>query len=397
MAAARRRYGLRDALVVMQLATSVILLVGAGLFVRSLQAAYSVPIGFNREGVLLASFNPPQQGMTGEDEQVFYRESLERVTNLPGVTAAAFAAFYPVQRAGGRTSVTVEGYQPQDGEDMELSLNIVTPGYFATLEIPILQGETFSERHQADAPGVAIVNQTFVDRYWPGENAIGKRISLTGPSGPWLEVIGLATNGKYRNIRGEPIPYFYIPVPQASFLPPLTLGVRSVGEPTDILPAIRNTIRSLHATMPLINVHTLRQHLGNHLAQERTTTVLVGALGLLALIVASVGVYGVMAYTVSQRVQEIGIRTALGASGSDVLQLVVGHGFRLAVVGVALGAVGALMLSRTIESFLFGVTPTDPITFVAVTLTLGLVAFVASFIPARRAAKVDPMLALRYE
>ncbi len=180
-------------------------------------------------------------------------------------------------------------------------------------------------------------------------------------------------------------------------MPPLTLGVRTVGEPTDILPAIRNSIRAVHPNMPLINVHTLRQHLGNHLAQDRTTTVLVGALGLLALIVASVGVYGVMAYTVSQRVREIGIRTALGASGSDVLRLVVGHGFRLAAAGVTLGAVGALMLSRTIESFLFGITPTDPITFVAVTGTLAVVASVATFIPARRAAKVDPMLALRYE
>lgn len=389
-----RRYGLRDVLVVAQVASSLVLLIGAGLFVRSLQAAYSTQLGFNPQSVLLTSLNVGLQNMDSGQEARFFRETLERVSALPGVRSASLALNYPVQSAGSRASVQPEGYQPLDGEDMELSVNIVTPDYFETLEIPFLQGETFRADLDSAAPQVLIINEAFASRYWPGENALGKRVQVFG--GQWAEVVGITANGKYRDIREDNMPYYYLPASRL-YQPAMTLAVRTEGEPTAILPSVRAAIRQLNTTIPLTGVVTLRQHLGSALVQERTMAMLIGSLGLLALVVAAVGIYGVMAYAVAQRTREIGIRAALGARSSDVLQLMVGRGMRLAIVGVIIGAAGALGLTRLIASFLFGVSATDPFTFIGVTAVLAIVSALASYIPARRAAKVDPMLALRYE
>jgi predicted permease len=398
IAATGRRYGVRDVLVVLQVASSLILLIGAGLFVRSLQAAYGTELGFNADNVILTTLNVGRQGMSQEQGEQFYRQLLERTSTLPGVQATSLAAFYPVQSGGRRRGAAVEGYQPDDGEDMELNYNVVGPGFFRTLQMPLLTGRRFAERDDASAPRVVIVNETFVERYWPGENPLGKRINLPGPGAPeqWYEVIGVVPDGKYRSVREGPIPYMYLALPQA-YQQAVTLAVRTAGDPTVILPSIRSEVRSLSATMPLVGVRTLSQHLGRALAQERTTATMIGTLGLLALLVAAVGIYGVMSYTVSQRTQEIGIRAALGAGTGDVLRLVVGHGMRLAVVGVVIGVGGGFALSRLVESFLFGVSATDPPTFVGVAALLAVVALLASYIPAHRATKVDPMLALRYE
>ncbi len=397
-AATGRRYGVRDVLVALQVASSLILLIGAGLFVRSLQAAYDTELGFTTGNVLLATLNVGRQDMSQEQGEQFYRQLWENVSALPGVQAASLAAFYPVQPGGRRRNVTVDGYQPEDGEDMELNYNVVGPGFFRTIQMPLLRGRSFTERDDALAPGVVIINETFAERYWPAEDPLGKRINVPGPGAPerWLEVIGVVPTGKYRRVREDPMPYMYLPLAQ-TYQQAVTLAVRTSGEATVALPSIRSEVRTLNATMPLVGVRTLSQHLGRALAQERTTATMVGALGLLALLVAAVGIYGVMSYAVSQRTQEIGIRAALGAKSHDVLWLVVSKGMRLAMAGVVIGIGGGFALSRLLESFLFGVSATDPTTFGGVSLLLALVALLASYIPALRATKVDPMSALRYE
>jgi len=391
-----RQFGLRNLLVVFQVALSLVLLIGAGLFLKSLQQAYATDLGFQADNGLLASVDMARQGYSEAQARTFYQQLVERVEGLPGVRSVTLAQYIPINAGGSRTGVFIEGYTPQPGEDLELNFNIVDQNYFQTLGIPLLMGRSFGDQDAQSAPKVVIINETMARRYWSGENPLGKQISLQGPQGPFHEIVGVVKTGKYRNLREEPIPYFYAPFSQ-QYQSRLTIFVRTAGEPNAVLPALRAEVQRLDKNLPLFDVRTLAEHLGIALAQERTSAMLIGSFALLALILAAVGIYGLMSYAVAQRTHEIGIRLALGAQAGDVLKLVLWQSLKLAGIGVAIGLAGALAITHLVSSMLYVISPTDPSTFAGVALILTAVMLFASFIPARRAAKVDPMIALRYE
>jgi predicted permease len=388
-----RRVGLRDVLVVVQIAGSLVLLFGAGLFIRSTLAAYRTDLGFNVHSVLVASFDVSQEGMAEDQGQTFLRQLLDRTRGLPGVESSALAMVVPVDPSGSRSTFQPEGYEAQPEEDMELNFNVVSPGFFETLQIPLLAGRVFAQADSEDGQDVAVVNRTFVERFWPDGNAVGRRIDAGGSS---TIVVGVVNDSKYRGVREDPMPYVYTPLAQ-SYRSQVTLAVRTSGDPEAALGGIRDVVRELAGAMPLYRVQTLRDQLDASLAQTRSTTAMIGSLGLLALTLAAIGVYGVMAYSVAQRHKEMGIRTALGASRWAVVGLVLTRGLGLAGAGVTLGLAGALILSRMVGGFVADVSPTDPLTFGAVALLMGMVAVIASVLPAFRASRIDPMVALRYE
>jgi len=390
-----RKYGVHNLLVVFQVALSLVLLIGAGLFLRSLQKAYATDFGFSADKALLVSVELPQQVYDEARAREFYQQIRERVATLPGVRAVSLADSIPVDPRGSRTSVTIEGYTPRTGEDMELNFNVVDHHFLKTMGISLLRGRNFSEQDRTSPPRVVIVNEAMAGRYWPGQDPVGRRVTLGGPQGSSLQIVGVVKTGKYRNLREEPMPYMYFPFGQNRLR--MTLLVRTVGNPEALLPAVRSEVQHLDKNLPLFDIKTLDEHLGRALAQERTNAQLVGLFSLLALILAAVGVYGVMSYAVTQRTHEIGVRMALGAHSHDVMRLVVGYGMRLSILGLVIGLVGALSLTRFISSLLYQVKASDPATFVAVALLLGAVALLACWVPARRAAKVDPVVALRCE
>jgi putative ABC transport system permease protein len=274
--------------------------------------------------------------------------------------------------------------------------NVVGPNYFTTMETPLLRGRDFTEADRKDAPGVVVVNATLADILWPGQEALGKRLSLGGPKGPFLEVVGVARDGKYRTLGESAHPYIYQPVLQ-SYDPKMTLVVRTTGEPQSVVAVVRQQISELDARLPISDVSTLRDLVNLSLFPSRVAAWTLTAFGLLALVLAAIGIYGMVSYSVAQRTREIGIRMALGAREKSVLGLVLGQGLLVVTVGLAAGLLLAFAATRVIAGFLYGVTGTDPLTFSAVALLLGFVALTASYVPARRATKVDPLVALRYE
>lgn len=388
------RFGLRSFLVVAQVALSLILLVGAGLSIRSLQHALDVDPGFDTQNVLLTNVDLSLQRYEPPRGQVFYRELLGGVRGLPGVVSASLASVVPVNPSGSRTTVSVEGYQPREGEDMELNVNWVADGFFETMRIGIVRGRTFEPR---DASGelIVIVNETFVERFWPDQDPIGRGVQFPGRETP-ARVVGVVRDGKYRSIREAPMPYMYLPL-GPTYEPRMTLLVRTDGDPLAQVPAVRSQIGRLDPDLAMFGTHTLEQRIGEVLLGERTAAIMLAALGAVAMLLASVGIYGVVSQSVQGRTREIGIRMAIGADHGKVLGMVVRQGLGMTAVGIALGAAGAIALTRAAESLLFSVSATDPMTFGVVAVLLGGVAMLACFIPARRATKVDPVVALRYE
>ncbi|MCI0351055.1 MAG: ABC transporter permease [Acidobacteriales bacterium] len=389
-----RRSGLRNVLVAAQVALSLVLLVGAGLFARSLQKAYATDLGFETGNALLASVDMARQGYTEAQGRQFYRQLMERIEALPGVRAATLAQYIPIDANGSRTGVSIEGYTQRPNEDLELSLNIVGSGYFQALGIPLVLGRGFSEQ-DTDAR-VVIINETMARRFWTDQNPLGRRISTSGSNGPFYEVIGVAGTGKYRNLREEALPYFYLPLSQ-QYRPRITLFVRTSGSVASVQSSVRAAVKAIDQNLPLFEVKTFDEHLARALAPERTNAALIGSFALLALLLAAVGIYGTVSYSVAQRTHEIGIRMALGAQRIDVLNLIVWQGMRFVLIGVAVGLSGALALTRLIASFLYGVSATDLLTFAVIASSLSVVALLACYLPARRATKVDPVIALRYE
>jgi predicted permease len=388
------RQRLRDSLVVAQIALCLVLLVGAGLFLQSLKRAQDLQPGFDPSNVVMAAFDVFPAGYDRPRGIVFQRQLLDRVRALSGVERASLARTVPLGFSGNSsTGIDVDGYQPQKDEQVVITYNEVSDGYFETLRIPIVQGRAFTERDTDGALLVAVINETMARRYWPDGSPVGRYISRGSER---VQVVGVAKDGKYRSLNEGPRPYMYFPLAQ-SYRSAVKLHVRSNADTAATMNAIRQTFRELDADLPLTETMPIADHLEQAVFAQRIGATLLAIFGMLALTLAAVGLYSVMAYAVSQRTHEMGIRLALGASPGELRRMVVSSGMKVAAIGLALGAVGAAALSRLLTSLLNGVSPTDPVTFGVVLATLASVAFVAALVPARRASAVDPVVALRYE
>ncbi len=379
------------ALIVAQTTLSVVLLIGSGLFLRGLQTAVSLDKGFDSENLLLASVDPGLQGYDRERAEVFYRELQAGLEALPAVRAVGLAARVPLTLSSSDRGVSVPGYEPAPNEGMSIGYNSATPDYFEAMGIPVHAGRGFSDEDTRDGRLVIVVNQHMADRFWPGESAIGK-IVVTG--GSEREVVGVVKTGKYQSLGEEPSDYMYFPHAQLwSF--PMTVHLRTEGDPSVLARLVRQEVERLDPAMPVADLRTMNNQLGIALFPARLGGVTLGIFGILGMILAAVGIYSVMAYSVSRRRREIGIRVALGADRSRVVRMVLGKGMRLVGTGVVLGLGAAIFFSRFAHSFLYGVSALDPVTFLSIPALLCAVAGVANFLPARRAASVDPMNALR--
>jgi predicted permease len=391
------RHRLRNVLVVSQVAASLLLLVCAGLFLRSLQAADRIDLGFRRDNVLMFSVDTELQSYDQQRGQKFYRQLLDRLNELPRVRSAGLGTHIPLVG----WVPTTEVFLPERGESAkEDSVNVlanrVSADYFETLNIPVLEGRAFTVSDDEAAPRVAVINETMARAYWPGHDTIGRQIRLKR-GGPPVEIVGVVKNSKYGSIGEEPRPCLYLPFAQ-NYQSASILFLHTEGDPAAFTDAARQVVGALDQGMPVYDLKTMNTHLsGIALLFIRVGAALVGLFGLLGLLLAVVGLYGVISQSVSQRTHEIGIRIALGARGGDVLRMELKQGMILTLVGVAAGLAMAFAVTRLMRSLLYGVSATDPLTFILNTLLLVIVALLASYLPARRATKVDPMVALRHE
>jgi predicted permease len=386
---------LLSGLVVAQISLSLVLLVCAGLFNRSLQNAQQSDPGFDASHVLLASYELSPAGYTRQTGAAFDREVLRRLSALPGVESVTLADFSPLSFSIHTDYLQLEGYVPQPHESMEISRAVVGPNYFRTLRTAVLSGREFSEADTAHSQLVAVVNQAFVDRYWPGENAIGKQVTDWGNR---FTIVGVARNAKYRMLTYPSEPVIYLSIYQ-TYHPTqdTTIHLRTTGDPNTMASSVEETIHQLNPELPVFNVNPLSVTMQLGTLLGRVAATFAGSFGLLAMLLAVVGIYGVVAYTTRQRTREIGIRVALGAEKRGIYSLVLGQGFRLTLIGLVAGTALALAFTRLLKAQLFGVSATDAMTFTSVGLLLAVVALVACHIPARRATRVDPMVALRHE
>jgi predicted permease len=391
-----RRFSTRHLLVVAQVALSLVVLIGAGLFIRSLHKLWAIDLGFKPEGVLLLPMELPEQGYDEARGREFYRQLLARTRSLPGVVAVSLARVVPFEGGVMSRGVMIEGYQDSTGKNIGIDANDVGPGYHELMGIQILKGRGFNEQDHEHAPGVAIINEAMARLYFPNQNPLGKSLRV-GPGNPPLEIIGVARDSKFHDVKEAPLPHFDLPVLQRGNFSFMTLQVRATGDAASLWPALRREALSLEPGMRISAMSTLDEEISQSIAPARMATTLTSLLGLSALLLAAIGLYGVMAYGVNRRRREIGIRLALGAQTRDVLRLVVGQGLKLVLVGVAIGLIAAWALTRLMAHLLFEVSATDPLTFAAVAWVLIAVALVACYLPARRASKVDPMTTLRCE
>src|SRR5215475_3413326 len=395
--AGRRRPNLRNLLVVTQVALSLMLLVSAGLLVKSLRNAQAMNPGFRTDHLLMASVNVDLHGYDEARGRRFYKQLGERLKSLPGVTHASFAGPLPLDQYFNAANVTIEGRVPKTAnERLGVGFSIVGHNYFETMNTPIVQGRAFTERDNENAPRVVIVNETMARRYWPNQNPIGKRLRLGGEQSPWLEVAGVAQDGKYITLGEPPTDYFFLPFWQ-NYGGRMTLIAHTKGDPESFIASIRREVKALDEQLPVYGVRDAPEFLDIVLGGPKSIAATVSGFGLLALLLAAIGLYGVMSYAVAERTREIGVRVALGAEPRDLRLMVLRQGLRLSLGGVALGLAGAFGLARLLRSLLYDVSATDPLTFGAVALSLIVVALLACWIPARRATKVDPMVALRCE
>jgi predicted permease len=387
-------------LVATQVAGSVILLVAAGLFVRSLWRAEHMDLGFDPNHVLNVMLDARQAGYTDIRAKAFYRELEDHIRGLPGARSVSLAAAVPLGTPSPTGSVYIEGRPLAPGErPPEISYDSVDPAYFKTMRIPLLRGRGFANSDTQTTTAVAIVNQTMARKLWPNDDPLGKRFSLKSPSGPFMEVVGVARDGQNMwYLSPEPQAYFYLPLAQR-FSPSLSMQVRCVVPPESLFHTVEREVRKLSPNLPIIDARTMEQEIHGlaGLFIFRLAAALAAVMGSLGLVLAVVGMYGLVSFGVSRRRHEFGIRMALGAQRRDILRLTLGQGLAPVVVGVAAGLVLAWVFARAVAKLLMGVKPTDPLTFIAVSLILIIVALLACYIPARRAAKVDPMVALRYE
>ena len=390
----------RNVFVITELALAVMLLTGAGLLIKSLWRLQQVDLGIQPERVLTM-----QLALRGQrydkPEQIrdFNSRLVEQMRSLPGVRAAAVSNSLPPDDTDFSSDFTIEGRAATSNKDPRIAyFTKVSPEYFQALGIPLRSGRSFTDADSADAPQVALINETFQRRFFPGEDPIGKRLNLGSDKEPdWYQIVGVAGDVKYNGVADDVQPALYLTARQASIRGVSLVIKTDVVDPLSLTTGVRNEIRKLDPELPITQVSTMEQRLSRAIAQPRFRTTLIGIFAVVALVLACIGIYGVISYSVTQRTHEIGIRMALGAGRHNVLKLVIGQGAWLAIIGVAFGLGGAFALTRLMASLLFGVTPTDAATFISVPLGLIFVALLACYLPARRATKVDPMVALRYE
>lgn len=390
---------LRNGLVVTQVAFSLTLLVVTGLFVRSAQNAEHVFLGFDPGHLLNATMDTRNLGYDKVRARRFYRELEERVRRIPGVQSASISANVPMGVSSDNDRVYVEGQAADRKESVPLlRFNSVGVQYFATMRIPLLRGRTFTEQDNDKAPLVAVVNEAMAQKFWPNQDVIGKRFSVEGPGGPFIEIVGLTKQGKYTGPAEDPTPFFYRPMEQDG-QPVGVIQLRTAGAPEALGPDLVREIRALAPSLPIVDLQSMEQVLQgvNGLFLYRMATRFSGALGLVGLILALVGVYGVISYTASQRTHEIGVRMALGASRGSIMNMVLRQGFVLIGAGLFAGLILSVLTGTVIKSMLVNLSPADPLTLIAAALFLGGVGFLASLIPARRAMNIEPLKALRYD
>jgi predicted permease len=382
-------------LVVLEIALALVALVGSGLYIRSLQNAQRIDPGFESKKLFVFAFD---LGALHYDEgraQQYFRAAIERAKATPGVESVTIASNFPLGGGLART-VFPEGQDEASGYRGTLTeLDDIAPNFFETLRIPLVSGREFTDTDRKDTKQAAIINEAMAKHFWPDQNAVGKRFHFFGETG-LREVVGIVRNTVVNNIGEEPQPLAYLPLTQ-DFSPAVTMQVRTSGRPEAVIASVRGQVQSLDTNLALTNVNTIEELINQGLWAPRVGAALLSVFGALALLLAVVGVYGVLSYSVNQQTREIGIRMAMGAQTGRVLKLVVGQGMRLALVGLVLGLVIAFAAMRVLSTLLFGVSAHDPVIFVGVSLVLLAAAILACYIPARRATKVDPMVALRYE
>jgi macrolide transport system ATP-binding/permease protein len=403
-----RGFNLRSILVVTQVALSLVLLIAASLFLRSLRSAQAIDPGFDSEKVVTVPLNINLLRYTTVQGKEFYRQVIERVESLPGVESASLARIVALSGGASVRSLLIEGRSGSANEfrsegsgvgvvrdDESVSSNIVGDKYFRTMGINFVRGRDFNGQDSADRPRVVVVNEAFVRRYFPNEEVLGHRLSFRGTGGPWQEIVGIVRDSKYLTIGEKPTPVAYLSL-QQNHETGMILHVRA-SNPSSIAAGIRSEVQSLEKNLPVSDPMPVSQSISNSLYAARMGAILLGVFGALALLLAAIGLYGVMSFSVSRRTRELGIRMALGARTTDVFRLVLKQGMMLVIPGIALGLIGAAMLTRLLTSFLYGISATDGITFAGIPVILAVVALLACYLPARRAAKVDPLVALRYE
>jgi putative ABC transport system permease protein len=387
----------RKALVVAQVALSLLLLVGAGLFARSLYNLRTLDPGFATERLLVFSADPSLNGYDQTRVRETFRRIEQELAALPGVRSVSAAREPIVANAEWRSTVKVDGYEPKEGEDMSPTVNAVGPGYFATLGFGLVAGREFDERDDTGARPVAVVNESFARYFFGGESALGRRFRFARDETTPIEIVGVVRDAKTVTLREEPSRVFYVPYRQDRWVSQLTLYLRTHASEAALADEVRAAVARVDPGLPLFDLKTMSTQLGETLFIERMIAALSAAFGVLATLLAAVGLYGVMSFAVARRTREIGIRMALGAERRRVLGLVLGDVALLAGLGIAIGLTGSVALSRLLGSQLFGVSHWDPLTLALATAALALVTLLAGWLPAQRATRLDPMTALRHE
>jgi putative ABC transport system permease protein len=391
---------LRSALVVVEVAATLVLLIGAGLLIKSFIRLYETDLGFKAENVLTMSMALPRTKYPdAQSAAAFHQKLLDRVATLPGARSAGLINSLPLQRSGFSGGVTIEGQGPYEpGRHPQAGFRAISPEYFRALSVPLISGRFFTAEDQRNSALVVIVNQALAQQYLPGQNPIGKRIQFIGND--WRTIVGVVGDMRESGVTRAATAGVFFPVNQVAYAPliqTMSLAVRANTEPTTLISAMRNAVREIDPAQPVFNVKTMEAVVADSVSDRRLNMLLLGIFAAVALTLSVIGIYSVMSYTVSQHTREIGIRMALGARSTDVLKLVVGHGMGLTSVGIVIGVAGAFGLTRLMATLLYGVKPTDPLTFTVVSALLMIVALLACYVPARRASKVDPMVALRFE
>ena len=387
----------RGALVLLQIALSLPLLIGAGLFLHSLRNLKTIAPGFDQSHVVLASLNPSLNGYPPERIRALYDELLAAVRALPGVRSAALATGVVLSGGWDAITVNVENYQPREGEDMSPYSNLVSPDYFKTMQMPIVAGRDFNQHDNLKSGNVGIINQTMAGYFFGDRNPIGKKFGTDSSTPPDIEIIGVVQDAKYVSLKEKPKRHFYVTVGQEPRLYDMTLHMRTIGDARPVVRQLRKTLEQIDPNVPLYNITTLSSQLDDSLARDRLITWLSTAFGVLATLLAAIGLYGVITFSVAQRTREIGIRMALGAQRGDVLRLVLQQVALLVLIGLALGTIVSLGGVHALGSLLYGTQTTDPLAFLGAGLVLIAAAALAAYPPARRATHVNPTVALRYE